>query len=209
MSDNGMNELERLITGAGDATSYARGYAAHVASLLEHLDVLAVGRLADLLVKARAAGRTVFLAGNGGSAATASHWAIDLMHGTAAAGSPPLRAISLADNMAAVTAIANDRDFAGVFSEQLEKLLQPQDVLVVISASGNSPNVIRAVEYANAHGATTVGVLGFDGGRLKGLCHMALVVPTAHGEYGPVEDVHLVLNHILTTWLKARCASIR
>ena len=204
-----MNKIEELLAGSSDAAAYARGYTSHLIALLERLDVSVVARLADVLVDARVAGRTVFVAGNGGSATTASHWAVDLAHGTHVAGAPPLRAVSLSDNIGSITALANDRDYESVFSGQLEKLLRPQDVLVVISASGNSPNVIRAVEYANAHGATTVGVLGFDGGRLKDLCQLALVVPTGHGEYGPVEDVHLVLNHILTTWLKARSASIR
>jgi D-sedoheptulose 7-phosphate isomerase len=199
-----MNRIEQLLAGAGDATTYARGYAARIIALLEQLDVSAVGRLANLLLEARAAGRTVFVAGNGGSAATASHWALDLMHGTHVTGSPPLRAISLVDSIAGITALANDRDFGHVFEAQLEKLLQPEDVLVVISASGNSSNVIRAVRYANAHGGKTVGVLGFDGGHLKEICQLAVVVPTAPGEYGPVEDIHLFLNHALTTWLKAR-----
>jgi D-sedoheptulose 7-phosphate isomerase len=200
-------KVEQPIAVTADAAAYARGYAARVTALLDHLDYAAVGRLADLLLEARDAGRTIFLAGNGGSAAAASHWAVDLMHGTYSQGTRPLRAISLADNVSALTAIANDRAYEDVFAAQLEKLLQPRDVVVVISASGSSPNVVRAVEHANAHGATTVGVLGFDGGRLRELCHLVVMVATAPGEYGPVEDIHLVVNHILTTWLKARVAA--
>lgn len=204
-----MNKIEELLAGAPDAPSYARGYAAHVIDLLQQLDVAAVGRLADVLLAARAEGRTVFVAGNGGSSATASHWALDLLHGTYVEGAPPVRAISLVDSIGGVTALANDCEYARVFEGQLQKLLQPRDVLVVISASGNSPNVVRAVEYANAHSATTIGVLGFDGGRLQEICHLALLVPTAKGEYGPVEDIHLVLSHMLTTWLKARARETR
>ena len=199
-----MNTLDHLISEAADSSAYASGYARRVAALLQHLDCAAIGRFADVLRDARAGGHTVFLAGNGGSAATASHWAIDLTQGTHADGAPPMRAISLVDNVPALTAIANDRSYQDVFVAQLEKLMRPRDVLVVISASGSSPNVVSAVEYANAHGGISVGILGFDGGRLKQLCHHALVVPTPRGEYGPVEDIHLVINHIVTTWLKAR-----
>ena len=201
-----MNTLDGLTGGAGDAASFARAYAGRVAALLTQLDVTAVARFVDILLEARAAGRTVFVAGNGGSAATASHCAVDFMHGTSAVGAAPLRTISLVDNVPGLTAIANDRSYDEVFTAQLEKLLQPNDVLVVISASGNSPNVISAVEYANSHGATTVGILGFDGGQLNGLCQHAVMVRTAPGEYGPVEDVHLVVNHIVTMWLKSRRA---
>lgn len=203
-----MNTIDGMLAAtAADAASFARAYAGHVSGLLRQLDASALARFADVLLEVRDAGRTVFVAGNGGSAATASHWAVDLMHGTFAPGALPLRTISLVDNVPGLTAIANDRSYGEVFTAQLEKLLQPGDVLVVISASGSSPNVVGAVEYANAHGATTLGVLGFDGGRLKERCHHAVVVATAKGEYGPVEDVHLVVNHILTMWLKSRFAA--
>ncbi|HJN46895.1 MAG: SIS domain-containing protein [Vicinamibacterales bacterium] len=199
-----MNHVDRLVREARDAAAYGRAYADHLGTLLARLDVEAIGRLADLLVDVRAAGRMVYLAGNGGSAACASHWATDLLNGTFVPGTPPLRAMSLVDNVALLTAIANDQSYARVLTGQLEKLLAPRDVLIIISASGNSPNVVDAAKYAKTRGASTVGVLGFDGGHLKELCDLVIMVPTPPGEYGPVEDVHLVISHILTTWLKAR-----
>jgi D-sedoheptulose 7-phosphate isomerase len=119
-------------------------------------------------------------------------------------GAIPFRAVSLTDNVAVLTAIANDIAYADVFVRQLEGLLRPGDVVVAISASGNSPNVVRAIEYARSHGAVTVGLTGFDGGRLKALCDEAVHVATPPGEYGPVEDTHLVLDHLITGYLRAR-----
>lgn len=201
-----MNTIDRMLTEATGAADFARRYVEYLARLLAELDFAALEGAASLLEAARRDGRTVFLAGNGGSAATASHFANDMMLGTKAARGRVLRAVSLADNVPVVTALANDRQYADVFLGQLEALFQPGDVLIVISASGNSPNVVRAVEYANTHGGTTVGLLGFDGGRLKALCHCAVVVATPSGEYGPVEDVHLAIDHLLTSWLKTRFA---
>ena len=202
-----MKTVDELFVEAADAAGFARGYASEVASLLHLLDAAAVGRVADILMRARSARSTVFLAGNGGSAATASHWAVDLVHGTSSSGSLGLRAVSLTDNVPTLTALANDRSYEDVFAAQLEQMMQPGDVLVVISASGNSPNVVRAVEYAKTHGATTAGLLGFDGGRLKDLCDVSVVVTTPHGQYGPVEDMHIVITHILTMWMKCGATS--
>lgn len=203
------NNVNRMTADATGAADYARRYVDYVGRLLNGLDFRAVEEFARILEEARRAGATVFLAGNGGSAATASHFANDLGLGTRAPGAPPLRAISLTDNVPVVTALANDRDYADIFVGQLAVLFRPGDVLVVISASGNSANVVRAVEYANAHGGTTVGLLGFDGGKLRTLCRLPIVVATPAGEYGPVEDVHMVINHLLMTWLKARFAGER
>lgn len=199
-----MNKVDRMMADSADAGAYGRQYAAYLSSLLSAVDFEALGAFAGILMKARADGRTVFLVGNGGSAAAASHMATDLMLGTHSIRMRPLRAVSLADNMAVVTALANDKEYAEIFVGQLDKLFQPGDVLVAISASGNSANVVKAVEYVNAHGGTTVGLLGFDGGRLKSLCQLAIVVATEKGEYGPVEDVHVAIDHMLMTWLKAR-----
>lgn len=199
-----MNNVDRMFTESNGAAEFARRYVEYLSLLLAELNVGAVEEFAQILEKAQKAGRTVFLVGNGGSAATALHWANDLMLGTRAPGTPALRVMSLTDNMAMLTALANDREYADVFVGQLEPMFRPGDVLVAISASGNSANVVRAVEYANGHGGTTVGLLGFDGDTLKALCRLAIVVATPQGEYGPVEDVHMVLDHIMMSWLKGR-----
>lgn len=199
-----MSNVDRMVAKAGGAGDFARRYVEYLGSLLTALDFEALERFAGLLEDARAADRTVFFVGNGGSAAMASHWCNDLMLGTRPPSGRQIRAISLTDNVPVLTAIGNDRDYADVFVAQLESLLRTGDLLVAISASGNSPNVVRAVEYTNAHGGTTVGLLGFDGGKLRALCTLAILVATPKGEYGPVEDAHMVIDHVMMSWLKER-----
>ena len=166
----------------------------------QELDMEKLERVLQLLASARDQGRRVFVLGNGGSAATAIHMVCDQSKGTIRAGERRLRVISLADNMAVMTAWANDTSYEMVFCEQLANLLDPGDVVIALSASGNSPNVLRAVEYANQHGATTIGFLGFGGGKLKEMVQVDITVSCR--DYGVVEDVHLSLNHILSQCLK-------
>ncbi len=198
------NTLDRLFERAGSFAEYARGYLEYCASLLGRFDLGALERFVEILEQARLDGRTIFLAGNGGSAATASHFASDLALGTYVPGEQPFRAVSLADNMASLSALGNDQGYEQIFVGQLRTLLSPGDVLVVISASGDSPSVVRAAEYVNAHGGTTVGLLGFAGGELRRMCHHCVHVETPAGEYGPVEDLHLVIDHLVTTYLLRR-----
>jgi len=157
-------------------------------------------RVLQAILTAYEADRTVFVFGNGGSASTASHLACDLGKGTAIPGRRRLRVVSLADNLALLTAWANDTSYEMVFKEQLENLLQPGDVVIAISASGNSPNVIRAVEYANERGAVTIGFIGFGGGKLKELVDLDITVSSCN--YGHVEDYHLALDHIFSQYLR-------
>ncbi|HZA01798.1 MAG TPA: SIS domain-containing protein, partial [Hyphomicrobiaceae bacterium] len=134
--------------------------------------------------------------GNGGSASTATHFACDLSKATIVQGRARLRVTSLTDNVALLTAWANDTSYENVFAEQLANLLNPGDVVVAISASGNSPNVIAAIKTAAACGATTVGIVGFSGGSLKEAVDAVVHVPS--DSYGVVEDCHLVLEHAIT-----------
>lgn len=203
MSGSG-NTLDRIFREADSFRAYGRRYLDYCAALMARVDLDALEPLVKILEQARRSGKTVFLAGNGGSAATASHLVNDLTLGTHVPGEPPLRAASLGDNLPSLTALGNDQRYEHIFSGQLEKMLTPKDVLVVISASGNSANLVHAVEYANAHDAVTVGLLGFDGGRLKALCRHALVIETPGGDYGPVEDLHIVIGHLVTTYLVRR-----
>lgn len=204
-----MNNLYRIFRESTSAEEYGRRYAGYVADLLTRVDFSAVAKFVEILEEARKTRRTVFFVGNGGSAATASHWANDLSLGTRVEGMRPFRAVSLTDNVSVLTALGNDRGYADVFVGQLEGLFQAGDVLVAISASGNSPNVLRAIDYANGHGGTTVGFVGFDGGSMKALCHLCIHVETPHGEYGAVEGIHLILEHLLTGYLRARLEAAR
>ena len=143
---------------------------------------------------------SIFFIGNGGSAATASHFANDMAIGTRTY-EKPFRAISLCDNQAVITAIANDDGYEKIFSQQLQVLLKKQDVVVAISASGNSPNLLDAIDTAKKMNTITVGISAFDGGKMKEMVDISVHVPTEKGEYGPAEDAHMVLDHLVSNYL--------
>lgn len=196
------NKVEEIFSRTGTCAGYARGYFSYLSGLFGKIDARAVERVAVIFEKARAQGKQIFFMGNGGSAATASHFANDLGKGARVGGQAPFKAVSLTDNVSLITALANDEGYDEIFVAQLENLLNPGDVVVAISASGDSPNVVKAIEYANTRGAKTVGLTGFSGGRLKEVAHLCILVGTPQGEYGPVEDIHLILDHIVTSYLK-------
>lgn len=170
-------------------------YLREVAEQLQAIPVGQVQRAIDELARAYQRDATIFFVGNGGSASTASHFACDLGKSTCRPGRRRFRAISLCDNHEALSAWANDCGYDTVFIEQLAGLARPGDVLVAISVSGSSPNVVRGVEAARAAGLRTIGLLGRDGGRLVELVDVPLVVPCAN--YGQVESVHLTLHHLI------------
>lgn len=181
-------------------------YKRQLQACLDAIQPSQVQACAEILQSAWLERRTTFVCGNGGSASTASHVACDLNKGTAVAGVRSLRVIGLADNTAHLTALANDIGYEFIFSEQLRNWMEPGDVLIGISASGNSPNCVRAFEYARERGAKTIAWVGFDGGRMQELADLSIHLPSH--EYGPVEDGHLILNHMVTNlmreWLRSR-----
>ena len=187
-----------------DTESFISGYLSHLRGLLCQLDGKELTNFAKALLDARARNARIFFIGNGGSAATASHFANDIALGTQS-WEKPFRAMSLTDNVSVITAIANDFSYEDIFLKQLKILMQAEDVVVAISASGNSRNVVKAIEYANANGAVTVALTGFDGGEVKNISNFNVHVPTEKGEYGPVEDVHLVVDHLITRYLMNVC----
>jgi D-sedoheptulose 7-phosphate isomerase len=199
-----VNTLDRIFQQHPSPERFAREYMRHLATVLASIDTAQIAAFANVLLEARGRGAAVFFIGNGGSAATASHFANDLAIGTCT-WEKPFRVMSLTDNVPVLTALANDLGYEEIFVRQLQVMLQPADVVVAISASGNSPNVLRAVEYAHERGAVTVGLTGFDGGRLREIVRCPVHVPTSHGEYGPVEDAHMVLDHLLSAFLKLAC----
>ena len=159
-----------------------------------------VARIVPLLLKARDEGRTIFFFGNGGSASTASHFVVDIGKATIRGEGSRFRCVALNDNVESVTAWANDTEYARVFSEQLKGLAKSGDVAVGISGSGNSPNVLRAMELARTMGVTTVGLTGMGGGKLKDLVDVPVVVPSTSMQH--IEDVHLLICHLLTSYLR-------
>jgi len=204
-----MATLDQVIRRSKTASAFARGYLDYLSEVLAGLDESEIGRAAEVLERARIRGRKIFIIGNGGSAATASHMANDLGIGCRTGKGKRFQAISLTDNVAVMTALANDTSYENIFVGQLEVLLEPKDVVLAISASGNSPNIIRAIRYAKKRGAITIGFTGFDGGGLRKFCDHVVWAKTPKGEYGPVEDVHMILDHLLMTYLKAALRKAR
>lgn len=186
-------------------TAFAVRYLETLRAVLADLPLVPLGQALEALERAQREGRHVFLAGNGGSAATASHMANDLMKGIATRGRPGIRAIALTDNVPLVTAIANDIGYEEIFARQLAWLGRPDDLLIVISASGNSPNIVRAVETARQIGMTAIGLLGMGGGKVAGMVDIAVVVPSS--EYGPIEDAHMVFDHLAMAYLRRQVES--
>ena len=159
-----------------------------------------LAKAADVLAKARADGRTVFFFGNGGSASTSSHMAQDLEKLTIAEGRPRFRTFSLPDRTPLILAWANDTSYEQVFVEQIKSHGSRGDVAIGISGSGNSPNVLRALEEARRRGMTTVGFIGMGGGKMQPLCDIPIVVPSNNMQH--IEDLHHVMLHLLTAYLR-------
>jgi D-sedoheptulose 7-phosphate isomerase len=193
-----MNNIDRIYT--HDAVEFSRRYLDYLQTVLGKIDVEEIGRFVKMLLDVRHRGATVFFIGNGGSAATASHFANDISIGTNDY-EKPFRAMSLTDNVPILTAIGNDFGYEDIFVRQLRVLGKRGDVVVAISASGNSPNLLRAFEYSKSAGIKTFAITAFDGGKMKPMADDGIHVPTAPKEYGPAEDAHMVLDHLVGAYL--------
>ncbi len=174
---------------------YIQKYLDEIGRILQNLPQAEIARTIDILTLARTEGRRIFVMGNGGSAAMASHFACDLGKGTVREGKTRFKVISLNDNVPLLTAYANDFGYETVFAEPLASLAEPGDVAIAISSSGNSPNVLRAVQYAKGLGCTTIGVCGYDGGELKPMVDCCFHVKVDDMQIA--DDVHMILAHIL------------
>lgn len=178
----------------------------YLKDIIECLETLRVeeaeffDELASIFLRARDAKKNVFFMGNGGSAATANHFICDLGKGTIVEGFPRFKAISLSDNIPMMLAWGNDSSYDDIFVEQLKNLMEPGDVVVGISGSGNSGNVLRALEFANKNGGITVGLTGFDGGKLKDMASHCLVVPIHYMQ--KIEDIHMLVDHLVTSLIR-------
>jgi D-sedoheptulose 7-phosphate isomerase len=172
-----------------EAAAYLRG----VSDILAELPVAEIEIVIDRLFSAYQQGRTVYLFGNGGSAALASHAACDLGKGTMVAGKRPFRVVSLCDNIPLMTAWANDSSYDDIFSAQLRPLLEPRDIAFAISGSGNSPNVLNALRHSKELGGVNLGLTGCGGGKMKPLCDTCIIVPS--GQMQQIEDSHVCAMH--------------
>lgn len=183
-------------------STFVTAYYERFAKALLDFDKSPLKDVLSVLDQVTAKGGTVWCAGNGGSAAIADHTVCDSSKGTHVDGHPPLRSISLSSNGAMITALANDIAYDRVFSEQLNYYLQPNDAVLLVSSSGNSPNVLKACEYANERGVPTIAFVGFKGGKLKELAKHVVWIPVDN--YGIVEDAHQSLIHVMTQYIRSR-----
>lgn len=182
-------------------------YVARLTATIAELPRDRIARFGETLLRAYRNDKQVLTLGNGGSSSTASHMAADLAKNTIGPNMRRFRIASLNENAAIVTALANDLGYEHVFSEQLINVIRAGDVLVAVSASGNSPNVLNAIRQAQGASAEVVALLGFDGGEAAKLADNAIVVPS--WDYGVVEDVHLMINHMLVGYFQAHLAEQR
>ena len=193
-----MNNIDKFFD--KDAEKFADAYLSYLSFVLKAIDRGEIRNFIDFILTARKNRASIFFIGNGGSASTATHFANDLAVGTNSY-DQPFRAISLTDNQAIITAIGNDFGFEQVYLRQLQLLAKPGDLVVAISASGNSLNLIKAFEYAKVNEIKTFAITGFDGGKMKLMADGGIHVPTDSKEYGPAEDVHLVIDHLVANYL--------
>ena len=177
------------------AIDFANEYKLRLLSAINSVDLAAVGRAIEILAEARDNNRHIFTCGNGGSASTASHFVCDMVKGASFNRESRFRIMALTDSLATITAYSNDVSYECVFVEQLKNFAEKGDVLIALSGSGNSPNVLRAVEYANSVGCHTIGLTGRDGGKLGAAAGLEIRVAEPH--MGRIEDVHLMVTHML------------
>jgi D-sedoheptulose 7-phosphate isomerase len=189
----------------GHAITNAAQYFRRLSAVTPLIPLDTVDRIADVLWKTYSNNRTLFMFGNGGSAALASHVACDLGKGTAVSGKRRFRTVALTDNIPLITAWANDARYDDIFAEQLNNLVDAGDAVLAISGSGNSRNVLNALRVARQAGAVTVGLAGFAGGKMKELCDFCLVVPSDNMQI--IEDLHVSITHSIYTSLLHRLMS--
>lgn len=179
-------------------------YFSNTQKIITSLDMIQINKLVEIIDKVRKNSKILYIAGNGGSASTASHFAADLGVGSLARANP-VKAISLCDNLSVITAISNDFEYELIFEKQLKLLGEAGDLLIVISASGNSKNLVQAIKVAQAMGITIFSLTGFDGGKVKKITSDNNIhIPTSIGEYGLVEDTHLAICHVVTECIRAQ-----
>ena len=178
-----------------DYTQDIAAYFQRLKSTVDRLSLTDINQVMSVLEQAREAGRMIFIMGNGGSAATASHYVCDFNKGVSLNQEKKYKFLCLNDNLPSMMAYANDLSYDGIFVNALNTYFQPGDVVIGISGSGNSTNVLRAIEYANRHGGITIGLSGYDGGKLKQMARYNIHVPADDMQI--TEDLHMVLDHCM------------
>lgn len=193
-----MNNLEKIFS--KDIEKYSKSYFDYLKQIFDQIDLSEITVFVEVILDARERGATIFFMGNGGSAATASHFANDLAFGSNEY-DKPFKVMSITDNVSVLTALGNDYGYEEIFVRQMRVYGEKGDVLVGISASGNSPNLLSAFEYSLTAGIKTVALTAFDGGMMKLKAEHGIHIPTGMKEYGPAEDVHMILDHLVVSYL--------
>jgi len=180
---------------------HVRDYRQRLINLYDSINVDELEKVINVIIECFKNGKTLYIAGNGGSAATSSHMQCDFVFFVRHFTNFRPKVLSLTDCTPMLTAIGNDNSYDDIFVEQLKGSFENGDVLLTISASGNSKNVIKATKYAKERGGTTICFVGFDGGILKEISHLAIHTPNSKGDYGPIEDLHMILDHLIVSYL--------
>jgi D-sedoheptulose 7-phosphate isomerase len=201
-----MNNVNKIIRQSKSPGEFAAGYFTYLKQVLDGIEPASIDSLVAAFEEARLNGNIIFIAGNGGSATTATSMANDLGFDVIkkTGSDKPFRVFALTDNTSVLTAIANDVGYDNVFLNQLKIHYRQGDKFLAISASGNSPNVVIAAEWVKKQGGYVISFVGFTGGKLKEISDVVVHVKSEAGEYGPVEDAHLILNHILAHWFQLK-----
>ncbi|HNQ68849.1 MAG TPA: SIS domain-containing protein [Bacteroidales bacterium] len=181
--------------------SFIKAYQIKLNKLIDLIEVNEINNAISTIIKTFKNGNTLYICGNGGSAATASHMQADISFFIRYFTKYRPKVRSLTDNVPIITAVGNDTSFNDIFVEQLKGNFIAGDSIICISASGNSENVIKAAEYANNNGGHSIAFVGFEGGKLKDVASIAIFTPNPKGDYGPIEDVHMIISHILVNYL--------
>jgi D-sedoheptulose 7-phosphate isomerase len=184
-----------------DLREHVQDYRDRLFRLYDAIDAGVLQKIVTALIACFKDNRTLFIAGNGGSAATSSHMQCDFGFFVRHFTRFRPKVMSLTDCTPMLTAIGNDNAYEDIFIEQLRGSFQKGDVLLLISASGNSKNLIKAAEYARSQSGTIISFVGFEGGRLKEISDIAMHTPNETGDYGPIEDLHLILDHLIVSYL--------
>jgi len=193
-----MNAIDRFYT--EDIEKFSISYFNYLKEIFEKIDVSEVKAFVETILAARENSSTIFFIGNGGSAATASHFANDLAFGTNEY-KKPFKVMSITDNVPVLTSLGNDYGYDEIFVRQLRVYAKEGDLLVAISASGNSQNIIKAFEYSSTSGIKTIAISAFNGGKMKDMADQVVHIPTEDKEYGPAEDMHMILDHLVSNYL--------
>ena len=193
-----MNKIDKFFT--KDVEQFSKLYFNHLKETFDKIDVSEIKNFVDTLLSARERGATIFFMGNGGSAATASHFANDLSFGVNEY-KKPFIVVSITDNASVLTALGNDYGYDDIFIRQLRVYGKKDDVVVGVSASGNSKNLVNAFKYSSSVGIKTVALIAFDGGKMKEISDQYLHIPTGDKEYGPAEDLHIIIDHLIANYL--------